>query len=199
MIISQSGEGIFHCGSLQHQCKLLIYYLLLPFKYSSSSCLWNGFYVPQYGLWVGHVMGMGAKLGTAPWLEWEGCGWRQKRSWQRQNDQSAACWRPRWGRALARRRGNSRVQAWCCTWPQGCLSLETWPWWAEVYTESKCREDEEEGKKKRYAIPGNYWNRGGFNLTNVFWVSLPWSHAWVVSNLVTEQRGTRQSVFQGGP
>lgn len=58
MIILQRGEGIFHCGSLQHPCKLLIYYLLLLFKYSSSSRLWDDSR-PQCELWVAHVLGGG--------------------------------------------------------------------------------------------------------------------------------------------
>lgn len=43
----------------------------------------------------GPCNGGGATLGTPPRLGWEDCGWGQKRSWQRQNDQ---LWGARWRR-----------------------------------------------------------------------------------------------------
>ena len=75
MIILRRGEGIFHCGSLQHPCKLLIYYLLLPFKYSSSSCLWTAPVSPVWAL-RGPCNGGGGTAGDSS-LTWVGGLWME--------------------------------------------------------------------------------------------------------------------------
>lgn len=137
----------------------------------------------QYGLWVCHVMRVGTKLRTSPWLGKEGGGWRQKRN---------SKW-PVVGSVLETMRGGSfdkekgQMHDTLHGHKDICLSPEAWPGWAEAYSEPTCRGNEEGSKKKRYVRQGSYQNEG-FNLTNPFSVSLPWSCVWVVFSLVIEQR-----------
>lgn len=138
----------------------------------------------------GHVMGMGdrAEDGSLTWVRGL---WMETRQAVKTTS-CGECDGDHEGRGLWHGEGTAVGPG--LTLYVAMLSPETRPKWAEAYAEPKCREEEEVGKKRRYAMQGSYQNRGGFDLTNAFWVSLPWSCAQVVSNLVTEERGRHMAV-----
>lgn len=173
MIISQRGEGIFHCGSLQHPCKLLIYYLLLPFKYSSSSCLWNGSYAPVWGMggtWVG---GQGTSQDQAVGCSLT-CGCRVMDRDRREETIR--------GKMTSHGQNAGDLGGELCqgevgtVGPRadaGCGHRDVCPWRLggdkQSHVQSPHAESlREGGRKKRDAMQRSYQNGGEVNFTNVF-------------------------------